>query len=198
MTEILKYKGKKIKVDKKDVPILIEKLREMIKVYCVGMTSKVFEKNTDKLAGFCGFHDFDGFLQSWDLRARICQVAEAMHTTVFALKTRHGYHIVSLEVFSAEQRRQWKNMMREVFPSNYIMNKGKGFEVLRITQKGPDNPTPKYDTMYSYPSNKPWSSSHLNIYLQKKIIPKEIVETVKPKIVETSAILCYYSTGEYK
>ena len=190
----LKYKGQKIDLLRRDIPGIINDLEKAIKVYCVGLTNVVYD-NKGKIVGHIGFWDFDGFFPSYDLRARICQITQALKTTVFALKTKAGYHFISFEIFDKQKYYEWKKIMHRIFPSDYITKDGN--QVLRITSKGPENPVPQYETMYSFQSEKTWSSAHLKIYLERKIIPENVTELLKPKILNTQCQLCYYSTGVF-
>lgn len=191
----LDYKGQKIEILRRDIPKIVDELEQAIKCYCLGLTDVVYLGNAKKI-GRVGFWDWDGFLPSYDLRFRICQVAQALQTTIFVLTTKNGNHFFCPEIFSKEKYRQWRKIMLKIFPSDYITKDGNS--VLRISSKGPENPVPRYETMYSFPSKNLWSNAHLDIYIERKIIPEDIIKTLNPNLTNTKCILCWYSTGVFR
>lgn len=95
----------------------MEKLTEK-QVLMTGIDEGCEDESGNSL-GHVGFHDYDGYIPKPELEAKVRELAIAVGTHVFVLKTGYGYHLVSFEILSPEKYLKWKLKCRELFPSDY-------------------------------------------------------------------------------
>ena len=103
--------------------------------FCVGFTDEVYDVVTRKLIGYCGFHEYDGYIEIMELRNRVKEAARKSGLDVLCFKTGKGYHFKTYTILGRSRReKEWRPLMEKIFPSDYLQDAK--HRVLRIGKKG--------------------------------------------------------------
>lgn len=165
---------------------------------CLGITDEAIDANTNRLLGYVGFHEYDGYIEIMELRNREKEIARKLGRDITTLRTGKGYHFVSFTIMRKGVRENdWARLLQKVFPSNYLQNAK--HRVLRLGKKG-SHMKPKFLSCYfRLPETKKGrylSSSHMETYVNEGIIPKEVIEELIKynggNVRRTSETLCLY------
>ena len=155
---------------------------------CMGISDDVIDNNGNSL-GYVGFHDYDGYIPIADLRRTTEHLATKLNTSIYLLKTRAGYHLVSFQIQNPKQRIAWIRETLLALPSDYEPPESIG-RILRLSKKW-NTPKPTLLFAIIIHNNQFWSLGHVRTYIRNKNIPKEAFQFTK-MFIPTNYKLCFY------
>jgi hypothetical protein len=194
---VVKKKGNKIlldrtKFDYMDISELFLKIRECMKIFCIGISDKVYSAG-GKCIGRVGFHDYDGKMLDKKLRDKIEFVCGRLKTHMLVMETTRGYHFISFDIMEPKEYMKWKKAMKISFPSDYMATRN-GHRTLRISSKG-SSPPPVFkifsNGIKSCIGNRQ-SSGHVVEY--QKLCNEISLRDHLNNIVNTRSMVTMYST----
>lgn len=159
---------------------------------CLGLTDEVLSLRGE-LLGYVGFHDYDGYYPIEQLRPLIASIAIKLKTTIFCLKTGHGYHPITFEIMSDREKSHWAEAMQKVFPSDYLhKDKDARHRVLRLSEKGKDKP-PSFLFAAGLKPELFLSSGHVEEYLNRGLVPEKAFTLLDGcRFIKTRVNLCVF------
>ena len=163
--------------------------------YCLGISDVVYDIHGNMI-GRVGFHDYDGYLDIFDLREKVNQLSTDCKTSIYCLKTGYGYHLISFEILDGTKYQLWLNFSQLHFESDYLMDRE--HRVLRLSKKGR---AMRPHFMFSYLNlnfSQQWSLAHVNHYINYGIIPRMLIRYEDVEFLETQAKLCVYKTKKLR